>query len=464
MTPPFPPKLASAAALALLVSLGGCVSGSGPSGPVISPTGIVYEPGTPPAETRFSQTAALYLRTDEPHRALAQAREGIEEDPENPIHYFLAGVASTRIGEWEEADRLLARAQEIYPAYELDIEPEREAAWAEAFNEGSEAYAEAHVDEAIEAWYGAIRMYDLRAEAHRNLGMLLSTEGRYEEAADVLQAGVQGLEREPATRVLEEEEVESRRQARWALEESLADVLLLVERFQEAEPLLRSQLDRDGGSPQLRQNLAAALTGQGNREEAREIYDGLLSEGEMEATQVFNLGVALFRAQEYQRAGEAFRRLTELRPRSRDAWFNYLNALFAGEAWEQLVDVSASLLELDPLNENVGLIAARALLEVGDEEGAARGLDRVEELPVYVEGLIFQTGPAETQVLGRVTGNVAEAGTTVSLRFTFHDDGKEVGRETVTVSAPAPGESRDFEVVLSGRATGFSYAVLEPPL
>ena len=83
----------------LVAALIGCAGSSrGPTGPVVSPTGIVYEPGTPPSETRYSQTAALLLRSGEPERALERAEEGIRAEPGNPIHYFLGGVANARLG------------------------------------------------------------------------------------------------------------------------------------------------------------------------------------------------------------------------------------------------------------------------------------------------------------------------------------------------------------------------------
>jgi hypothetical protein len=99
----------------------------------VSPTGFVYELGTPPSETRFSQTATLLLRLPaSTQRGLEQALAGIASDSTNPIHFFLAGAAYARLGQYFEADRMFSVAQRIYPAYELQIEPEREAAWADA--------------------------------------------------------------------------------------------------------------------------------------------------------------------------------------------------------------------------------------------------------------------------------------------------------------------------------------------
>jgi tetratricopeptide (TPR) repeat protein len=451
--------MAASVALALAMSVACAVRPSGPPEPVVSPTGIVYEVGTPPSSTRFSQTATLYLRSAQPERAAAQAEQGIEEDPENPIHYFLAGVARARMGEYTRADSLLSRAQRIYPAYELEIEPERAAAWAEAFNEGAEAYADGDMEKALRAWQGAVAMYDLRPEAHRNLAMLLTREAEYGEAADVYARALAGLERRPATRVLGEDEAAAREEERIRVEEALAELFLLVDRFAEAEPLLRRQLTRDPENVQLRQNLAAALVGQGRRDEAGVIYDDLLTDAELEGAELFQLGVALFRSGDFHRAAEAFGDLAERRPLSRDVWFNYANALFAAEAWETLVEVGDRIIEVDPLNENAGLIVARAHLEVGDQRSALEHLHRVDGAPVHVEGLLMRSEGTGTRVAGRVTGNEAEAGTAIRLRFTFYGDAGPIGSELLTLSSPAAGESEGFEFTFGMRAVSFRYEV-----
>ena len=443
------------------MAVGGCATGvRGPPEPLVSPTGIVYEVGPTPVDTRFSQTAALYLSQERTSRALELAKEGVASDPGNPIHYFLAGQAHARLGEYEEADEMFAEAQRIYPAYELDAEPEREAAWAEVFNAGGEAYAAGDLERTIEAWGQAVVIYDLRPEAHRNLASLLTREGRYEEAIRAYQGGLAGLEKLPATRVLEAEEIERREEQKIGMEESLAPLLLITERFAEAEVLLRRQLERDPADTRVQGDLATALMSQGRAEESAAIYAALLSEAELEASELFNLGIALFRSSDFTAAGEAFERLTRLQPLSRDAWFNYANSLFAAAEWESLTQVGDRLIELDPLGENAGLITARAHLESGDREAALRTLERTESALVYLEGLLMRPSDAETSVQGRVIGNVAEAGTPVRLRFTFYGDDGELGAEAVTVSAPPSEESATFEVSFGSRATAYRYELV----
>ncbi len=456
-------SLAGQVVLVAAVALAGCVGGpSRPPGPVVSPTGIVYPPGTPPTETRQSQTATLYLRSDEPERALELSLEGIAEDPANPVHYFLAGVAQARLGAHEAADTLFAHAQRIYPAYELDIEPERHAAWAEAYNRGGEAYADDDIEGAIRAWQGAARIYRLRPEAHRSLAQLLAQEGRFEESATVYAELLEGLSLRPATRVLTEAELAERSREAGDAEGELAQVLLLTARYAEAEPLLRRRVERRPDEVEARLSLAEALGGQGRSGESFEIYDGLLDRPALAEPVLVRVGVALFRAGDPARAARAFERITAVHPESRDAWYNYANALLAAEEWDRLVDIGERLLAVDPLGENAMLIVARAHLETGDERAALEHLQRIDQAPVLVERLQMRRAGAATVLQGDVVGRDAEAGTDVALRFTFYGEGGISRSDVVHVAAPAPGERRSFELTVALPASSFRYALDRP--
>jgi tetratricopeptide (TPR) repeat protein len=448
--------------LVALVAVAGCAARTVvPEGPLVGPTGIVYEQGIRPRETRRSQTATLYLRQNRIDRALALALEGIADDSTNAIHYFLAGVAYARLGHYGEADTMLAEAQRIFPAYEVDIEPEREAAWIQAFNAGIETFDGGDWETTIDVWTQATLIYDLRPEAHLNLASVLGADGRYDEAIEVYRRGLRGLEREPATRVLDQAEMATREQARSDMEVGQLALLLSTRRFAEAEPLLRARLERSPDDVELRTALAGALAGQGREAEAIDIYTALLAEGSLTQTALFNLGVQLFGSGAFAEAAESFRRLTELQPASRDAWFNYANSLFAAEAWEPLAAAGTRLVELDPLGENAQLVTARALLEIGDRPAAIASLDRADQAPVHVEGLQMQRSGGATTVFGRVTGNAAQPGTPVVLRFTFYGEaGEQVGVDTLSVSAPALEEVESFEVRFGVAAAAYRYELL----
>jgi tetratricopeptide (TPR) repeat protein len=198
----------------------------------------------------------------------------------------------------------------------------------------------------------------------------------------------------------------------------------------------------------------------GREAEAREIYSTLLSEASLELTQIFSLGIGLFRAGQFLQAAEAFLRVTELQPESRDAWFNYANSLFAGEAWQPLATAGERLVQLDPLGENARLMLARAQLELGDRQAALASLDEADRSPVHVEGLQMQRSGTSITVFGRVTGNAAEQGFDIGLTFTFFGEGGvPLGTETVHLAAPASGETVSFEVPFAMGASAYRYAL-----
>ena len=431
---------------------------------MVSPTGYVYELGTPPVRTRFSQTASLYLTQGLLERGLELALLGVDAEPENPIHYMLAGLAHARLLQYGEADAMFTEAQRIFPAYELVIEPEREAASIDLFNQGIAAHADGDVERTIEAWEQAGSMWDLRPDASLNLATLFNGEGRWDDAIWAYRRVVTGLERNPVTRVLTQDEIQQREDLKLSSEQSLTQLLLFTERFAEAEPLLRRHLEGDSTNLEVRGDLAAALHGLGQDTEARAIYAGLLSETGLGARNLFNLGIALYRANDFMVAADAFEQLTGLQPDSRDAWFNYANSLFAAESWESLAAIGDRLTEVDPLGENSALIAARAHLEIGDEQTAAEGLVRTESAPVHVEGLQLRPSAVETSLQGRVVGNTAEPGTSVHLRFTFYGPDGALGTEPLTVSAPPAGVRARFEVSFPGQATAYRYELVSPTL
>ena len=306
--------------LATAFALAGCAAGGATAGggPASSPTGKEYPPGIEPSNSQYTQQAVLALAQGDFQRALEQSREGIAADPENAQHFFLAGEAAAGLGDYELADSMWVEAERIYPAYELEIEPAREGAWAEAFNAGVEAYNAGDNDAAIDAWQNASMIYRYRPGAAQNLGIVLMQEARYDEAVEAFRRGLEAAEAEPQTRVLEAEEIAERAEAREFMMENLAQLLLYTDQFAEAEVLLREQLEADPENVEVRANLANALGRLGRDAEAAQIYADLLENPSLTTEQLFNVGVSLFNAGEHVRAAEAFGRVTEVVPNSRD--------------------------------------------------------------------------------------------------------------------------------------------------
>ena len=449
-------------ALSAGLVLGGCAAGAvGGGGPTTSPTGRQYEPGTPPRQTRFSQAATLAIAQANFEGAMASAQEGIAADSANPIHFYLAGDAAVGLGDFVLADSLWRIAERIYPAYELEIEPSREGAWAAAFNEGVDAYNTGNAEGAIEAWRNADLIYRFRPEAAQNLAIVLSQEGQFDEAVSVYQRGLEAIDLVPATRVMEEEELAEREETRAAMEGELAKLYVYTDRYADAERLLRGVVARDPGNVEAQANLATALMQLDRQDEATQIYSQLLSAPNLELVDMLSIGLALYEAQDWARAGQAFGRVTQRVPEHHDALLNQAYALYNGELWQELLPVGERLLAVDPLNQDAFQMVARAHTQLDQSQQAYAILQRLETLPARADGLILTPGSASTTINGTLVGHAAQEGSPIRLRFTFFDDsGTTLGTQEATVSAPARDQSQQFRVEFTQPASGYKYELL----
>lgn len=448
--------------LAASLVLAGCAASTTAGTTATAPTsqsGRTYAPGVKPKETEFAKRAKVALIQKQYDQALTQAQQGIAADSGNAQHHLLAAQALAGLNRFEEAHAAFERAQRIYPAYEEEIEPLREAAWAQAFNAGVTAYNAQKTDEAITAWENANRIYGLRPEGYQNLAAIYTQKGEYDRAIQAYQAGLSSLERTPATRELTAEERTERAEVQSAIQENLAELLLYTERYADAEKLFRQQLARDSSSIALQGKLAAAIAAQPGREaEAQEMYNRLLSMPNLGVEDYQNIGVALFTAKNYGRAGEAFKRVADARANSRDAWYNYANSLYAGDQWAPLVPIAEKLVTLDPLHEDAWLILARAHKETKQNQKALQALQAIEAMPVKLKDLELRTAENRTTVRGNVIGNKAAAGTPVQILFTFYDaNGQQLGTQTARVNAPAKDATGKLEVTFENPTAAAFY-------
>ena len=443
--------------------LGGCAAATSSGGATasagVAAGGKTYPPGTKPTESKFTTPAKLAIAQSKFDVALMQAQQGIAADTVNPQHYYLAGQAYAGLGQYAAADSMYDIAQRKYPAYEREIEPAREEAWAKAFNEGVNIYNAGNPDEAIKDWEQANNIYGGRFEAYQNLAALYTQQGKYDPAIAAYRAGLAALQNPPLTRTLTDEEKADRAEGKTTMTQNLAELLQFTEQYAEAEKLFREQLATDSANIGLQAKLANAIAAQPNRTaEAQAIYGTLLGRPDLKPEDVMSVGVALFNSKDYPRAADAFKRLTGARPNSRDAWYNYANSLYASDQFAALIPVAEKLLSLDPLNEDAALILARAYKEGKQQPKALATLEKNEALPVKVKDPSMRLGAGKTTISGNVIGNKAAPGTPITLRFTFYSDGATLGSQQVTVNAPAKDAAAPFELTFENATAPVAYS------
>lgn len=451
-------------ALAAAVAVGACAPGATTAGP---------GGGARLAETRFTTAAKLQIAQAEGaegerqeqlfRQALEQSLQGVQSAPGNPQHHYLAAIAFAGLGDVEGADSMWNQALEMYPGYAEDIMVAREQAWAMQFNRGVVAYNANDLQRAVQHWEAANRLFDRRPEAYFNLAAVYSAEQQYDRAIQAFQASVAALDREPG-RELTPEETAERAESRANALQNLGNLQLFTEQFAAAEQTFRRLTEVQPTSVEARSNLALALARQNRQDDAMAVYRELLGAPNLSPEEMMSVGIGLFQSQQYEQAAQAFRRVTETQAHNRDAWYNLLNALYAQQRWQDAVPVGERLLEMDPLNENAILIMVQAHREARQQQRALQYAERNQAAPVHLDQLQLRQEGSRVTLRGVASGNRARAGTPVRIEFTvFGPQGQPIGTETVTVDAPAQGQTTNFNASFASDAapTGFRYRVLQ---
>jgi tetratricopeptide (TPR) repeat protein len=449
-------------ALAASVAVGACAPAATTDGPG----------GTRPTETRFTTAAKLQIaqaeaatgerQTELFRNALEQSLQGVQTGPNNPQHFYLAGISFAGVGDVEGADSMFNRAVEMYPAYRADVAVAREQAWAQFFNMGVIAYNAGNQQEAIRRWEEANRIFDGRPEAYFNLAAVYSGEQQYDRAIEAFRASVATLDREPGRELTEEEQADRAESLNNALQ-NLGNLQLFTEQFADAEGTFRRLTEMQPQNVQARSSLAASLARQNRQDEAMAVYRELLGMQNLSAEEMMSVGIGLFQSQQYEQAETAFGRITQMQPNNRDAWYNRLNALYAQQRWQDVVTVGERVLDLDPLNENAILILVQAHREQRQQQRALQYAQRNQELPIHVDEFQLRHDGTRATLRGTASGNRAAQGTPVRLEFTFYGaDGQTLGTQVATVNAPAQNQTASFEVSVASQTApiGFRYRVM----
>lgn len=410
-----------------------------------------------PKDNMWTRSATLYLtqarsnpnpeeKRQRFQEALQTSREGIENEPENPQGYFQAGQALVGLGDYLAADSMFTRAEEIWPEYKEEIDQHREYAWVQAYNQAIPALNSGNQAEAIQQLERAHTIYRGRPEAMLNLGQLYAVNGENDRAIEMYQTALEIL-RGPEFDAQDEATQENWRQNEEIGTFNLAQLLAQEERYEEAVAEYSGFLDRNPDNIQALTNLAVVLSNMEMADSASAIYQGLLARDDLGPRDYFTAGIGLFQAEQYDMAAEAFAKVAEIAPNSRDANYNLAQSLYLVEDYEALAEISERLVQLDPYNTNAHTFHIRGLLNTGEEEAAQEAYDHMQALPVEVYGL--QLSPRSSgggSLSGQLSNLRSEEGATVSLRLHFlGTDGEEVGMTDVDVQVPAIDTSVPFQ-------------------
>jgi tetratricopeptide (TPR) repeat protein len=420
--------------------------------------------------------------------ALEAALKAVQEDARNATGWLMAGRAYAGLGDLAGADSAFRYAEELHPPYAQELEGDREAAWAQAYNLAADAYQRGDLAQSIALFEQADRLSRKWPYALVVLGWLYTQQGDNERALNAYRAALEVFSGGVPDGATEEQAAEWRTRHAEAMQET-GRLLVATGQTAEAEAVYRAFLETNPGHVGAMIGLAQVAGG----EEADRLYAELVEQDGLSEEQLFQIGAGLYDAGRYDGAAKAFRKAVELNPYSRDAHFNLAQSLYqrarelqpeegAGTpppelrgVYEEMIRAAEQTRVHDPNNRDLYRILAFSYRGLGNlasdpqekarwEGEVAKVAQEYEAVPFEIFDIGFvQEGPG-LRMSGTLENLKLTEGATVRLRVSvLGEGGAVIGSSDVEVRAPAQGETVSFSAVLEvpGMIRGWKYEVVE---
>ncbi len=365
-------------------------------------------------------------------------------------------------GLWESeliaTDSAFTKAKALFPECGDDIDNQRRFLWVPLYNEGADALGIDDLATAREAFRKADLISDDEPFVPYYLASVLVSEGDVAGALRLFKKTIAMGQREGD---YEESYVTSLFNA-GRLHHMLEQWDSAAVWYAEYRQVVPEDSEAITGMLQV-------LEAAGRDEEALTFTDTILAYADvLTDMDVFSAGVVLFQADRFEVAARAFLAGLAKNPYYRDGVYNLAQSYFAlanpagreededvspdekkarDEAARRMLEVSQSLVEIDPSNENSLRWLAAAYQLTGDTTATRNLLERMEELTFDVKVELFQSTDGGYQIQGTIS-NLKEEDTTVpDVVFEFVDaEGNVVTAETVSGTTLASKGSVRFEL------------------
>jgi tetratricopeptide (TPR) repeat protein len=293
---------------------------------------------------------------------------------------------------------------------------------------------------------------------------------------------------------------EEKQWAEWeeAVSLNLAQQLALADKNEEAVVAYEDYLKRNPNNNMIRSNLAVVYSRMGKRDDAARVYNELLGK-DLSAEDFFRVGVGLRRAQQLDRAAEAFAKSIAKNPQSQEAYFNLAYVLWetiqpleetrskataANQTtlgnqlrpmYEQLLTNAVKSREFDPTNRNMLALMQRAYRGLADLTKDVKQanewrlkipplLSEYEALPFEVSAITMTIEGKKVMVEGKMVNIKTTKGQPMKIKLSVVDPaGAVIATQDVTVTAPEIEAEEDFkaEFTVEGTPAGWKYAIVK---
>ncbi|UCC49726.1 MAG: hypothetical protein JSV41_06095, partial [Gemmatimonadota bacterium] len=359
-------------------------------------TGAAQETACPqrePEEGRYSRRANEYIErgrdqeTPQDRRgyfdfALGLLRQGIGEEPENPLYYLTAGEVCLEIDAYAAADSMFDRAVCLWQPYAQRIEGLRLVAWRNAFTRAQELLSSGDSAAAMQAYRNAYTIYDIEPYPIFQVAAYDVAQAQVAESDSLQQVYLEDAvwcfrESLAAARRSDTLNEEEREDFIWSATANLSQVLAFQDRLLDAAEVYERFLEDHPGSAEARSRLAILLAMrigelqnslqevQDSAEQAALLaridslsarvsshYSELLAmeEAGLGADEYHQMGIGLYQLDRLVDAAIAFRKALELEPYRPQSLELLAHSLYAAERFDTLVTVAEQLVDRYPYN------------------------------------------------------------------------------------------------------------------
>jgi tetratricopeptide (TPR) repeat protein len=394
--------------------------------------------------TRFQDQRQRDLR--DAQRVLNEAITEKGQDQNGAAWYYLARYYQ-EVQDLPGADSAFTRAGALLPDCAADIRENRRRLWVPILNRAVDQIRAGDNAAAIEGLRRANAIYRDEPPAFYYMGQIYANMQQQDSAIAYF---TKALEISRLPHNVDNPSYEDGRKdatfniARlYHMAESYDSAIVWYARFRAAYP----------SDPQALTGMAAALEDAGREGEAVTLYDSVLVLADsMPTLELFQAGVAMFRAQRFDRAAEAFERGAQRNPYFRDGLFNLANTYLSlanaidstkpaaeqerlrKEYGQQMAPIAVRLAEVDPRSSTALRLLAASYQLRGDEDSTLAVLERIEALPFEVTVSAFTPSGSSFDVRGLITNRRSESTQVPALTFEFVTEAGDVV-QSLTVDA-----------------------------
>lgn len=438
---------------ALTLVLGACASSGGGSAPAtqaaVPVEGETLAMGESERQNDFTREAERNLEDAEDaatpqeaqgyyQAALNAAQLAIQSDSTNPLPYYQGGQAALMLEDYELAGDLLDRAEELRPIYSIEIEPMRERAWVERYQQGAPLLNQGDYTGAIAYFEQADAIYEGRPAVKYTLAQLYAQEQRWDESIAMYQGALDIIQSDAIDEQTEDLAAQWRAWGE-SIPTEMAQTLVNSGDDAQAVEVLTQLLADNPTDVRLLRLRGTAYANLEQPAEAQQDFEAIMALEGLNSSDYYAAGVGLYRLEQFELAADAFQMAVGASPNDRDAlefWARSLQLAYpAGDnqpeapegALEEMQGAGERWLELDPYNPNAFIILAQTVNRLGDGVRAGELVTAIEELPLNVENLRLQRyGNGGAFLTGGIRNKTLDAGTTVTMEVTFYDAAGQV--------------------------------------